>query len=272
LIGKTKKFVDANLKKSEVERPSSPILKEIEVKEEVKDEPYFKEDRPATPKFIPLPKGKDEETQIIDGELFDFDLEVKPILEILIGRSVIQAKYELIEEYERNQYLEHKRKYDRKREFELNKLQRIEAKYLRYEEEKQKRFKQKEQRQINDVIMQQKLLSNIFSHAALKNLTKNSFRHLAERGYFIKHPTFNMNFYMQQDILPKTENMENLTSFIEYKLNDHIENEIENDILKKHEEVLKKKADEIEAIKAEKIKQKLEERENERQRKGTIRA
>lgn len=36
-------------------------------------------------------------------------MEVKPILEVLVGRSVIQAQYELIEEYERDQYLEHKK-------------------------------------------------------------------------------------------------------------------------------------------------------------------
>ena len=138
-------------KEEEEERPESPVLKPIEVKEKVEDIPYFFEDRPKTPKYIPPPKGKDEETQIIDGELFDFEMEVKPILEVLVGRSVIQAQYELIEEYEREEYLTHKKNYERKREFELNKLQRTEAKYMRQEEEKQRRFKQKEQRKINDI-------------------------------------------------------------------------------------------------------------------------
>jgi hypothetical protein len=144
-------------KEEEEERPESPVLKPIEVKEKVEDIPYFFEDRPKTPKEIPPPKGKDEGTQIIDGELFDFEMEVKPILEVLVGRSVIQAQYELIEEYERDEYLKHKKNYERKREFELNKLQRTEGKYMRQEEEKQRRFKQKEQRKINDIIMQKKI-------------------------------------------------------------------------------------------------------------------
>ena len=42
----------------------------------------------------------------------------------------------------------------------MNKLQRTEDKYMRQEEEKQRRFKQKEQRKINDIIMQKKFQSN----------------------------------------------------------------------------------------------------------------
>ena len=71
-------------KEEQEERPESQILKPIEIKEKVEDLPYFFEDRPQTPKYIPLPKGKDEATQIIDGELFDFEMEVKSILEILL--------------------------------------------------------------------------------------------------------------------------------------------------------------------------------------------
>ena len=137
-------------------------------------------------------------------ELFDFEMEVKPILEVLVGRSVIQAQYELIEEYEREEYLTHKKNYERKREFELNKLQRTEAKYMRQEEEKQRRFKQKEQRKINDIIMQKKLMSNVFSKHFLKNLKSNTFRHLKERGFLTPHETYNTSLFMQQEYLPKS--------------------------------------------------------------------
>ena len=126
-------------------------------------------------------------------------MEVRPILEVLVGRSVIQAQYELIEEYEREEYLNHKKNYERKREFELNKLQRTEAKYVRQEEEKQRRFKQKEQRKINDIIMQKKLMSNVFSKHFLKNLKTNTFRHLRERGFLSHHETYNTILFMQQE-------------------------------------------------------------------------
>lgn len=39
--------------------------------------------------------------QIEKGDLFDYDLEVTPLLEILVGRSVVSAINELQEEKEK---------------------------------------------------------------------------------------------------------------------------------------------------------------------------
>jgi len=232
-------------KEDEEKRPESPVLKPIEIKEKVEDVPYFFEDRPNTPKYIPLPKGKDEATQIIDGELFDFEMEVKPILEVLVGRSVIQAQYELIEEYEREEYLKHKKNYERKREFELNKLQRVEAKYIRQEEEKQRRFKQKEQRKINDIIMQKKLMANVFSKNFLKNLKGNTFRHLQERGFLSYHDVYNTSLLMQQEYLPKAEKMNEIVSFVDDDLLPLVKQEIDNELLERHKLALEKEKNRI---------------------------
>ena len=253
-------------KEEEEERPESPVLKPIEVKEKVEDIPYFFEDRPKTPKYIPPPKGKDEETQIIDGELFDFEMEVRPILEVLVGRSVIQAQYELIEEYEREEYLNHKKNYERKREFELNKLQRTEGKYIRQEEEKQRRFKQKEQRKINDIIMQKKLMSNVFSKHFLKNLKTNTFRHLQERGYLPHHETYNTSLFMQQEYLPKAEKMNEVISFVDDNLLPLIRGEIDEELLERHRISLKKEKDRINRIEEAKKKAKEDAEKAERER------
>lgn len=253
-------------KEEEEERPESPILKPIEIKEKVEDQPYFFEDRPNTPKYIPLPKGKDEATQIIDGELFDFEMEVKPILEVLVGRSVIQAQYELIEEYERDEYLNHKKNYERKREFELNKLQRIEAKYIRQEEEKQRRFKQKEQRKINDIIMQKKLMANVFSKHFLKNLKGNTFRHLQERGFLSYHETYNTSLYMQQEYLPKAEKMNEIVSFVDDDLLPLVKQEIDAELLERHRMALQKEKDRINNLEEAKKKAKEAADEAERRR------
>ena len=253
-------------KEEEEERPESPVLKPIEIKEKVEDIPYFFEDRPKTPKYIPPPKGKDEETQIIDGELFDFEMEVRPILEVLVGRSVIQAQYELIEEYEREEYLNHKKNYERKREFELNKLQRTEAKYVRQEEEKQRRFKQKEQRKINDIIMQKKLMSNVFSKHFLKNLKTNTFRHLQERGFLSHHETYNTSLFMQQEYLPKAEKMNEVISFVDDNLLPLIRGEIDEELLERHRISLKKEKDRINRIEEAKKKAKEDAEKAERER------
>ena len=254
-------------KEEEEERPESPVLKPIEVKEKIEDVPYFFEDRPKTPKYIPPPKGKDEETQIIDGELFDFEMEVRPILEVLVGRSVIQAQYELIEEYERDEYLNHKKKYERKREFELNKLQRTEDKYVRQEEEKQRRFKQKEQRKINDIIMQKKLMSNVFSKHFLKNLKGNTFRHLQERGFLSLHETYNTSLFMQQEYLPKAEKMKGIISFVDDNLLPLMKQEIDNELLERHRLSLKKESDRKNRIEEAKKRAKEKADREERERK-----
>ncbi|KAM6906803.1 LOW QUALITY PROTEIN: radial spoke head protein 3 homolog [Lycodopsis pacificus] len=57
-------------------------------------------DRPATPLFIPAKSGKDVETQIEEGELFDFDREVQPVLESWSVRTIEQSLGEVMEEEE----------------------------------------------------------------------------------------------------------------------------------------------------------------------------
>lgn len=75
-------------------------------------------DRPSTPLFVPAKTGMDVATQIEEGDvsiqqlklcmeslflsvqLFNFDLEVRPILEVLVGKTVEQALLEVMEEEE----------------------------------------------------------------------------------------------------------------------------------------------------------------------------
>jgi len=44
-----------------------------------------------------------------DDDLFDFELEAEPILEVLIGKALENARMEVIEEYEEEQMRAHKR-------------------------------------------------------------------------------------------------------------------------------------------------------------------
>jgi len=45
-------------------------------------------DRPPSPLFVPAKCGSDQTTQIEVGDLFDFDAEVMPILEVLVGKTL----------------------------------------------------------------------------------------------------------------------------------------------------------------------------------------
>lgn len=92
----------------------------------VQTDPFL--DRPPSPLYIPAKTGVDKETQIEDGEvkyfkflclvriirveqLFDFDLEVKPILEVLVGKTLEQSLMEVAEEEELDRLRDHQVKW-----------------------------------------------------------------------------------------------------------------------------------------------------------------
>jgi hypothetical protein len=85
-------------------------------------------DRPPTAIFIPNPKGETKATQIFDGDpdLFDYENEVEPILQVLVGKSIEHARIEVIEEHQNDIISKHKSEYQQVREAELMETQRLE--------------------------------------------------------------------------------------------------------------------------------------------------
>jgi hypothetical protein len=92
-------------------------------------EPDYYIDRPPDAVFIPDEDGVDKAIQLnnVDPDLFDFNLEVEPILQVLVGKSLEQARIEVIEDYESDRLVKHKADYKQKREAMLIQTQRIEA-------------------------------------------------------------------------------------------------------------------------------------------------
>ncbi len=95
-------------------------------------------DRPPSPLFIPAKTGKDICTQILEGDLFDFDVECKPILEVLVGKTVEQSLLEVMEEEELANLRTQQREFEELRNAELVEQQRLEEKERRHREEKVK--------------------------------------------------------------------------------------------------------------------------------------
>ncbi|XP_015117126.1 radial spoke head protein 3 homolog [Diachasma alloeum] len=104
---------------------------------------YFLE-RPATPPYIPGKTGLDAETQISPGDLFDYDSEVQPILEVLVGKTIEQALIEVLEEEEQTALREQQRRFLELRAAEKAEQQRLEEEERRLREEKDRRVKQHE--------------------------------------------------------------------------------------------------------------------------------
>jgi radial spoke head protein 3 len=72
--------------------------KRIEIDAETQTQAFL--DRPASPLFVMARTGVDAVTQILSNDLFDFDSEVAPILEVLVGKTLHVAMLELMQEEE----------------------------------------------------------------------------------------------------------------------------------------------------------------------------
>jgi hypothetical protein len=68
--------------------------------------------------------------------LFDFDIEVKPILEVLVGKTIEQSLIEVMEEEELANLRRQQREYEELRNAEKVEQQRLEEQERRLREEK----------------------------------------------------------------------------------------------------------------------------------------
>jgi hypothetical protein len=72
--------------------------------------------KPASPKYIAKKTGIDKITQIEDYDLFDYDREVQPILNVLLTKSVEQALLEVEEETELEEIRKFKGEYHKRQQ------------------------------------------------------------------------------------------------------------------------------------------------------------
>merc|ERR1719262_1572799 len=119
-------------------------LTERTVEFEAETQTDFLLDRPPSPLFMPAKIGIDIETQIEVGELFDFDVECEPVLEVLVGKTLEQSMMEVLEEEELESLRRHQEDFEKKRQAEILEVQRMEAAEKRRSDEMQRRMAQAE--------------------------------------------------------------------------------------------------------------------------------
>ncbi|NWH29382.1 RSPH3 protein, partial [Chloropsis hardwickii] len=154
----------------------------IEVDGECQTDDFL--DRPPTPLFIPAKTGKDVATQIEGGELFDFDIEVKPILEVLVGKTVEQALLEVMEEEELAQLWSHQRAFAELRNAEFAELQRLEEQDRRIREEKERRRLEHLEKLRKQKETAEKIAARAFAQRYLADLIPSVFNNLYDSGFF----------------------------------------------------------------------------------------
>ncbi|KAH7821527.1 putative Integral membrane protein [Monocercomonoides exilis] len=140
-------------------------------------------ERPPTPEYIPPPYGQDESTQTDDKELFDFDYEVVPFIEILVGRALQQADLELEEDIQLARLRERRDNYEHLRNAELVENQRWEDSAQRREQEFERRERQREAEMLHSAVLQKRIQSQHKARISMLSLR------IAAQKKFHQHAT-----------------------------------------------------------------------------------
>ncbi len=142
------------------------------------------DDKPLPPLFMPKPIGRDQQTSIEAGELFDFNLSVEPILEVLIGKTLDQALTEVLEEQELKALKAQRMWYEQQKAAELAQVQSLEAEAKRKFEEKETRLREARSRQLAEQRVAEKNAAQLMAKHFLLTLQDNTMNRLEASGHF----------------------------------------------------------------------------------------
>jgi len=154
----------------------------IENDAETQTAPFL--DRPPSPLFVPAKIGYDKDTQIENGDLFDFDTEVIPILEVLVGKTLETSLYEVMEEEEIAALQKRQTDFEKMRNAEIAEVQRLESESKRKEDEKLRRIEQERERMRQRATLREKVAARSFTRQYLSGISNTIFDQLEEDGLF----------------------------------------------------------------------------------------
>ena len=147
-------------------------------------------DRPPVPVFHPrMPEPSNcKETQIDDGDvdLFDFNAEVEPMLNVLCSKTLEQARMEVLEETELAIIKTQQKEYEERVNAELIIAQRYEAAEQRCKEETERRKRQNKARKEERRAAHEKLNARQIAKGYLGGLREMAFNHLTSGGVLVQ--------------------------------------------------------------------------------------
>jgi len=173
-----RKHIDVQTEQYLEELTDRPVEVDIDTQTDA-----FMDQLPA-PIFIPMKTGVDAETQVEDGELFDFDAEVEPILEVLVGKTLEQSMMEVMEEEELSNMRAHQEHFEQVRNAELAEVQRLEEAEKRRFEEKERRVAQELERKQREKQVSEKVAARTFTKGFLSELQSSVVANLQDAGFF----------------------------------------------------------------------------------------
>ncbi|KAK4879165.1 hypothetical protein RN001_007311 [Aquatica leii] len=140
-------------------------------------------ERPISPFYVPAKTGADVYTQIYPGDLFDFDMEVQPILEVLVGKTIEQGLIEVLEEEELAALREQQRRFLEIRAAETAEAQRLEERERRLQEEKNRRMKDYQDGLDYQKEMEERIAAAVLMQGYMADLLPSVLEGLEEEGF-----------------------------------------------------------------------------------------
>ncbi|CAH1973734.1 unnamed protein product [Acanthoscelides obtectus] len=140
-------------------------------------------ERPVSPFYVPAKTGADVATQIYPGDLFDFDMEVQPILEVLVGKTIEQALIEVLEEEELAALREQQRRFLEIRAAETAEALRLEEREKRLTEEKKRRIAEAEAGLTAQKEMEERIAASVLMQGYMTDLLPGVLEGLESEGF-----------------------------------------------------------------------------------------
>ena len=169
-------------------------------------------DRPPVPLFQPKMPSKEncKGTQIFeqDPELFDFDSEIEPMLNVLVRKTLEQARMLVLEDEELRIMKEQQKEYEEIRNAELIEAQRLEAAEIRRKQELDRRKIQQKARKEERKAAHKKYVARVLAKQHLVGLRENTLKALVDQGHLVKPLTKSL----QDSVMPWL--IEKMTSFL----------------------------------------------------------
>ena len=124
--------------------------------------------------------------------MFDFNLEVEPILQVLVGKSLEQARIEVIEQYENQVLASHNARYKQQREAMLVQTQRVEARQTRRNDETDRRNLQQRVNSVLTDAKEKRDIARTMSKQFLRYFKCDTLQTLTDMGLLRNRKEFSM--------------------------------------------------------------------------------
>ena len=242
------------------EKPK-PITFEVEVQVDTMGEKEIE-------KYIwPEYTGIEKETEIGDTDLFNFDREVQPLVQVIVSKTIEDSRREVLEEEEREEIQKTMLKYQQYNQQDEQRIKQIEEQEQQRYQERKKNKENKIKRVQMAKIFQKKLLSRTLSKNYLSQLFNNSMNILGKRGKF-RNPEVDDYFTV---ILPEIIEIAQKEKEDDYKYSNGFIEMMKNAIklrnIEKHRTAIQKEKQRKEKEREDYLlKKKLEAEEKERQK------